>query len=80
VHRDVGGRLLQRLHVGVDGEELDALDLGLDHAVDGVDAGAADADDAGARSPAWLLTRIVIHHRTLGRRSITFSGISEEKA
>ena len=46
VQRDVGGRLLQRLQVGVDGDELDALDLGLDHAVDGVDAGAADADHA----------------------------------
>ena len=46
VQRDVGRRLLQRLQVGVDGEELDALDLGLDHAVDGVDAGPADADDA----------------------------------
>ena len=43
---DVGGGLLQRLQVGVDGEELDALDLRLDHAVDGVHAGAADADDA----------------------------------
>ena len=29
----VGGRLLERLHVGVDGDELHALDLGLDHAV-----------------------------------------------
>ena len=37
-------RLLQRLQVGVDREELDALDLGLDHPVDRVDAGAADAD------------------------------------
>ena len=42
----VGGRQLQRLQVGVDGQELDALDLGLDHPVDRVDAGAADADDA----------------------------------
>src|SRR5437763_774973 len=46
VQRDVGRRLLQRLHVGVDREELDPLDLGLDHAVDRVDAGATDADDA----------------------------------
>ena len=41
-----GRGLLERLHVGVDRDELDALDLGLDHAVDGVHAGAADADDA----------------------------------
>ena len=39
-------RLLQRLKVGVDGDELDPGMPGLDHPVDGVDAGAADADDA----------------------------------
>jgi hypothetical protein len=33
----------QRLGVGVDGDELDALEPDLDHAVDGVDAAAADA-------------------------------------
>ena len=43
VKRDVRRALLERLEVGVDGDELDALDAGLDHAVDGVDAGAADA-------------------------------------
>ena len=47
VERDVAALdCCERLQVGVDGDELDALDLGLDHAVDGVDAGAADADDA----------------------------------
>ena len=63
VQRLVGGRLLQRLQVGVDRDELDARDLGLDHAVDGVDAGAADADDAqhradrpGARR-GWIAVR-----------------------
>ena len=38
--------LLQRLQVGVERDELDAVDAGLDHPVDGVDAAAADADDA----------------------------------
>ncbi len=40
---------LQRLVVGVDRDELDALEAALDHAVDGVAAAAADADhlDAG---------------------------------
>lgn len=33
----------QGLGVGVDGDELDAAQSGLDHAVDGVDAAAADA-------------------------------------
>jgi hypothetical protein len=44
VERDVGARLLKRLEVGVDGDELDSLDLRLDHAVDRVDARAAHAD------------------------------------
>ena len=35
----------QRLRVGVDGDELDALEAGVDHAVDRVAATAADADD-----------------------------------
>ena len=36
---------LQRLQVGVDDDELDAVEAGGDHAVDGVAAAAADADD-----------------------------------
>src|SRR5438874_2572011 len=36
---------LRRLSVGIDGDELHALDAGFDHAVDGVAAAAADADD-----------------------------------
>ena len=35
----------QRLRVGVDRDELDAGQAGIDHAVDGVRAAAADADD-----------------------------------
>ena len=46
VDGDVGGAVLQRLKIGVDGHELDPGDAGLDHPVDGVDAAAADADDA----------------------------------
>ena len=46
VQRDVRGALLERLQVGVDGDELDALDARLDHPVDGVHACAADADHA----------------------------------
>ena len=38
VERDVRGALLERLQVGVDGDELDALDARLDHPVDGVHA------------------------------------------
>jgi hypothetical protein len=42
----VGRGLLQRLQVGVDGEELNALDLSLDHPVDRIHPGSADTDDA----------------------------------
>ncbi len=45
VELDVGITHQQRLRVGVDGDELDALEPDLDHAVDGVDTAAADADD-----------------------------------
>ena len=46
LERHVRGRRVQRLRVGVQRDELDAGDLGLDHAVDGVHAAAADADHA----------------------------------
>ena len=46
--------LAQRLQVGVDGDELDALEAGRDHAADGVAAPAADAHHLDAR-PARLV-------------------------
>ena len=45
VELDVGVRHLERLGVRVGGDELDAGEAGVDHAVDGVGAAAADADD-----------------------------------
>ena len=41
----VGVRHQERLRIGVHGDELDAAETGVDHAVDGVRAAAADADD-----------------------------------
>ena len=41
---DGGLRKLQRLQIGIGGDEFDALELGADHAVDGVGAAAAHAD------------------------------------
>ena len=42
--RVLGQRAAQRLHVGVDREEIDAGKTGGDHAIDGVAAASADAD------------------------------------
>src|SRR5262249_30496270 len=46
---------IERLAVRVDRDELDAADAGLDHAVDRVDAGAADADAPDNRQVAGAL-------------------------
>ena len=45
VQLDVGVAHGERLRVGVAGDELDAAQPGVDHAVDGVGPAAADADD-----------------------------------
>jgi hypothetical protein len=45
VDLDVGVAHQQRLRVRVHGDELDAGEAGLDHAIDGIRAAAADADD-----------------------------------
>jgi hypothetical protein len=45
LHLHVGVRHQERLGVGVDGDELAAGQACVDHAVDGVRAAAADADD-----------------------------------
>ena len=45
VELDVGVAHQQGLRVGVDRDELDALESLFDHAIDGVDAAAADSDD-----------------------------------
>ena len=55
----------QRLGVGVDRDELDPVDAGLDHAVDGVAAGAADADDLDPGKGDWRAQ----HRRVLPARS-----------
>ena len=45
VELDVGVAHQQRLCIGVDGDELHALETGVDHPVDGVDTTPADADN-----------------------------------
>ena len=54
----IGIRHQKGLTVGVDGDELHALDARLDHAVNGIGAAAADADDLDDRQ---MLARIVWH-------------------
>ena len=60
VELDVGVAHQQRLGVGVDGDELDALEPDLDHPVDGVDAAAADADDL---DDGQVVVRVCSHER-----------------
>ena len=52
VELDVGVAHEERLRVGVDGDELDALEPGVHHAVDGVGTAAADTDDLDHRKIA----------------------------
>ena len=40
----IGARTRKGLRVGVGGHELDALQIGLDHVVDGIAAGAAHSE------------------------------------
>ena len=56
VELDVGIAHQQRLRVGVDRDELDALQAGVDHAVDRVDAATADADDLDDRKIVLWVT------------------------
>src|SRR5205807_10306674 len=53
---DVGRVVLERLQIGVGDDELDAVEAGVDHAVDRIAAASADADhlDAGARAGRLL--------------------------
>jgi len=44
LHRRIRHREL--LRVGVDGDELDSMEVGVDHALQGVETAAADSDDA----------------------------------
>ena len=61
VDGDVGDAELQRLKIGVDRHELDPGDAGVDHPVDRVDAGPADADDLDHR-----LVRLAAAGRLVG--------------
>ena len=58
VDLDLGVGQQQRLGVGVDGDELDPTQTGIDHPVHGVDAATAHADDLDDRE---VVVRIVDH-------------------
>jgi hypothetical protein len=55
VQLDVGVAHQQRLRIGVDRDELDSAEAEVDHAVDGVDAATADADDLDHREVVLVL-------------------------
>ncbi len=61
VELEVGIGHQQRLGVGVDRDELDAADAVLDHAVDGIDTAATDADDLDDGEVAVRKIRICCH-------------------
>ena len=54
----LGARAEQRLRIGVGDDEIDAAQAGRDHVVDGVAAGAADADDGDARLQVGQLRQL----------------------
>ncbi len=55
VELDVGVAHQERLRVGVDRDELHTSQAEVDHAVDGVDAATADADDLDHREVVLVL-------------------------
>ena len=59
---------LQLLDVGVDRDEVDLVDPGVDHAVDRVQAGAADADDADDREVRRAVAGPLESRRLFGQR------------
>ena len=65
---------LQRLQVGVGDDELDAVESGLHHAVDGVAAAAADADHLDARAGVLALRRAAA--AAVGAASSSSSAVS----
>ena len=74
---DVGVAGLQRLGVGVDGDELDAANAGVDHAADRVGAAAAGADDLDDREVSGFHLPISPVSRTWGAgRRIRSLGLS----
>ena len=67
VELDVGVGHQQGLGVGVDRDELDALEADLDHPVDRVDAAAADADDLDDREVVLRCCHVVPLSRSAAR-------------
>ena len=71
VDLDVGVRHQERLCVGVDGDELDAGEAGLDHAVDGIGTAAAHADNLDHREVVATLSVHRFSHLDLpGRQAL----------
>ena len=62
LHRHLCTRPLQGLRIGVQRDELDALKLFVDHAVDGVATGATDADDLHAGALSGSVVEFKDHH------------------
>ena len=61
------------LRIGVDGHELDAVDVGVDHALERVEAAAADADDADRGEVGG---RLAARAQRRGQRGHALTGIA----
>ena len=71
VELDVGVAHQQRLRVGVDRDELDALEADLDHPVDRVDAAAADPDDLDDGEVVLRCCHVGCPSRSVSRPTLT---------
>ena len=67
---DVGVAHEQRLGVGVDGDEVDALQPGVDHPVDGIDTATADSDHLDDREIVLWGAGHQLDLRVLGRARV----------
>ena len=66
LHLDQRLALTERLGIGIDRDEAHAAQPGFDHPPDGVDAGAADADDPDLREPFRCGLRVWTTEKSAG--------------
>ena len=58
----IGLIVAQCLSIGIDGDEVHALDIGIDHVIDGISAAAADTDHLYCSIVYTLVIQFEFHH------------------